>query len=200
MLRNALAFFAHLSLALLVALTAACLSGVYLGSVWTVGRMATFTNRDGNLGLALFVDDSADASGRVFEPFRDHEVVAGNVRASPGASSRGIRLAGLVIDAIPVAPAPTPLRAYRAFFPWWWWSGLLAALPAGRAALAWRRRRVRARRRGAGRCVRCDYDLRATPEAGGAVLDQCPECGAMPERASEQWAGSPRQPGAAAPT
>ncbi len=36
----------------------------------------------------------------------------------------------------------------------------------------------KARRRAErGLCVKCGYDLRATPEAGGPLLERCPECG-----------------------
>jgi hypothetical protein len=31
-----------------------------------------------------------------------------------------------------------------------------------------------------GLCPACGYDLRATPQAGGALLSRCPECGAVP--------------------
>lgn len=60
-----------------------------------------------------------------------------------------------------------------------WAAGVLLLLPV----LAWlylhrRSRRRRARER-AGLCRSCGYDLRATPEKGGVLLDRCPECGAM---------------------
>jgi hypothetical protein len=40
-------------------------------------------------------------------------------------------------------------------------------------SFAWRRRF----RIPEGCCPKCGYDLRATPEKGGALLSRCPECG-----------------------
>jgi hypothetical protein len=54
----------------------------------------------------------------------------------------------------------------------YWLLVLLFALPPAWWAIGWKRRR-NARRRAAGCCTRCGYDLRGTP-------DRCPECGAIP--------------------
>lgn len=64
-------------------------------------------------------------------------------------------------------------RQLRVHLPYWTLALLLgAALTAATARLTLGRRRQRRR---AGRCVRCGYDLRATPA-------RCPECGATPGR------------------
>lgn len=76
---------------------------------------------------------------------------------------------------------PWRARPYRGIvFRWWPLFLATAVLPAGQAAALWTRRRRRRREatlRSQARCVRCGYDLRATP-------NRCPECGASAEAAS----------------
>ena len=56
-------------------------------------------------------------------------------------------------------------QSWGVAFPMWIPAALFAAVPAGRLV-----RRLNRRRRAAGLCARCGYDLRATP-------GRCPECG-----------------------
>jgi hypothetical protein len=63
-----------------------------------------------------------------------------------------------------------PDTAWGVVFPAWLPFAATLILPAARAVLAWRPMRRRRLIR-AGLCVRCGYDLRASP-------DRCPECGA----------------------
>lgn len=58
---------------------------------------------------------------------------------------------------------------WEVLVPFWMLATVFAMLPAAHAAILVRRRRRR-RRAADGRCVRCGYDLRASPE-------RCPECG-----------------------
>ena len=61
------------------------------------------------------------------------------------------------------------MRRWNLMLPFWL-IGLAAAVPP----IGWLGRRLRTRRRrSAGRCAACGYDLRATP-------GRCPECGAEP--------------------
>ncbi len=66
--------------------------------------------------------------------------------------------------------------------PFWAVFGLTGVLSGLWVASAAGRRRS-ARRQAAGLCPACGYDLRATPDKGGALLDRCPECGAVPATA-----------------
>jgi hypothetical protein len=62
----------------------------------------------------------------------------------------------------------------QVWFPFWLLSLTTAAWPLASIGLLIRRR---LRLTGVGCCVNCGYDLRATPEVGGELLAQCPECG-----------------------
>jgi len=62
---------------------------------------------------------------------------------------------------------------------------LAAAWPLMSITLGVRRRARRRRRERIGLCRKCGYDLRATPEAGGALLERCPECGTEAVRISD---------------
>jgi hypothetical protein len=53
---------------------------------------------------------------------------------------------------------------------------VLAIPPAVALRMALRRRRT-GRRRAAGQCVTCGYDLRLTPDGEGSRSARCPECG-----------------------
>jgi hypothetical protein len=131
MIRRAFHFLSSLSLLLLAAMAAICLSGVYLGNVWTVGWMATFTNRGGDLGVAVFVDATRDPTGRPLAPWKHTEVVRGN--ASPLTSGSGVTLAGLVAAPMTLA-APGPV-GHVILIGWQWWSAALGLLPAVRLRL-----------------------------------------------------------------
>jgi hypothetical protein len=79
------------------------------------------------------------------------------------------------VEGLPPPPTIPTLRPPRDYaVPYWALIAAGAALPVGR--LAWlglgRNRRRRSRRRAAGLCVACGYDLRATP-------GRCPECGTI---------------------
>lgn len=88
---------------------------------------------------------------------------------------------------IPVpGPSGSGYTIQWAVVPCWAVALLAGALPAVVVA-RWLRSR---RRRRAGLCPNCGYDMRATPERGGAVLDRCPECGTPPSQAGRRANGA----------
>jgi hypothetical protein len=74
-------------------------------------------------------------------------------------------------------PAIREPKGYDVAAPHWAVAVASAVMPVRFGVRLWRTRQVR-RRRAAGRCLHCGYDLRATPREGGALLSRCPECGA----------------------
>jgi hypothetical protein len=78
--------------------------------------------------------------------------------------------------------APAWFTDWSVFFPHWAPVILFGLMPAA-ALILWLRRR---RAQQIGHCRRCGYDLRATPDEGGALLARCPECGC---EATERAAG-----------
>ncbi len=74
-------------------------------------------------------------------------------------------------------------QGHDLYFPYWFMALATAILPAWRFG-GWKRRRRRYRLVH-GLCINCGYDLRATPDAAGPLLECCPECGA-PAPASAQ--------------
>lgn len=57
-------------------------------------------------------------------------------------------------------------------------TGVLLLLPVASRLM------IRHRRSAAGRCTKCRYDLRATPDAPGPALNRCPECGGEVKRST----------------
>jgi hypothetical protein len=124
-------------------------------------------------GRVLFIQQSsagpADAShcGVFGSP---HSVVA----YSPPAVVRGAGFLGFAhaSQTFPSAAGTATVTSIP------FWAVIVATLILPLSAL---RRRLRDRRLiRQGRCRACGYDLRATPQEGGALLPRCPECGTIP--------------------
>lgn len=107
-----------------------------------------------------------ERSGKWFE-FRDPppDLPANAARVFPG---RQVSFAGFLFAS---RRLPNAIQTV-VLFPIFVVAALFAPLPLADVMLI-RRRRRRERRLAAGLCVRCGYDLRASP-------DRCPECGATP--------------------
>jgi len=118
-----------------------------------------------------------DQNRRRLEP---HEKRLSSARiqtmSDPRSAAAEFARATLDVEGLPPPPPIPTARPPRDYaVPYWWLIAAGAALPFGRLAwvgLGWNRRR-RSRRRAAGLCTACGYDLRATP-------GRCPECGQVP--------------------
>jgi hypothetical protein len=101
-------------------------------------------------------------------------------------------MGGWELTSVDVSDLPSPWRGWKDAFwfgrvsstqrsvrsrgivvPHWFLVILFATMPLTRLGLFIRRRR----RKVEGRCAKCGYDLRATPE-------RCPECGTAPDHAT----------------
>jgi hypothetical protein len=82
-------------------------------------------------------------------------------------------VAGFGADTYQVSSAGYPtVREFSVLLPSWFMLSLMSLLPA------WylhRRKKLAGRLSRPGHCLKCDYDLRATP-------DRCPECGTIPPK------------------
>ena len=66
---------------------------------------------------------------------------------------------------------------HHVYIPCWMIALIAGTWPLASLTLFFRRRSRRRRLARLGCCAKCGYDLRATPQAGGELLRQCPECG-----------------------
>jgi hypothetical protein len=99
-------------------------------------------------------------SGRIWRRDFDFHVIGGEIwRRSWGSASE--------------QPRPRGTIAYDIWIPYWGLALVTPILPLGWVLQSIVRQRA-ARRPGCGICVRCGYDLRATPQ-------RCPECGTVPK-------------------
>jgi hypothetical protein len=63
-----------------------------------------------------------------------------------------------------------------------WFLVLVFAVAPARWVFLYRRDQLRRRK---GLCRKCGYDLRATPDADGPLMQRCPECGHAVDSASQ---------------
>ncbi|HYE17335.1 MAG TPA: hypothetical protein VEA69_02765 [Tepidisphaeraceae bacterium] len=164
---------------------------------YSVLRMWAIGSSDG--GLAVFWSDY-DAKGNESYHGWHHNVSPGqhypslrlDIRTAEGESGYVIGGKRFQINrrSLPLGSRHIKFETLRVTMPHWAWASAFGVLPLAWVALTVRR--VRHRRRAARHCCQsCGYDLRATPDPGGAVLPTCPECG-TPRAGPAPKAGRPR--------
>ena len=99
-----------------------------------------------------------------------HSNVGGVLYISPSHGS----ISGIAISYTPPSPAKGQVAQIDGRMPYWVLVTLLSLLPILWIA-RFRRQRARDRLNPSEFCIRCGYDLRATPQ-------QCPECGVIPQK------------------
>jgi hypothetical protein len=102
----------------------------------------------------------------------DNAFAGGDARCFP--NEWGFAFRWDVDQPTPEWPYVAPWRARMVVVPWWLPTAGFSALPLYMIVRHWRRARFR--RLHPELCVRCGYDLRATPQ-------RCPECGGVPGQA-----------------
>ena len=162
------------SLALLVGVAVAWARSYFVPAVWHFGDAAVAWEVSSDRGTLVIERMARPMWNGVSGSW--HFAAEGGRPA--GVGPRWLRVENVRVVASPppsaadAAPGPVEYAAIRRVWcDYWVLVGLSVPLPA-----LWLVRRpgaLAARRRAAGRCARCGYELRATP-------DKCPECGTIP--------------------
>ncbi len=169
-------------------------AGLWVRSYWRLDAVALCStmkdqSRETGLGclsgsgLFMCERDNTQYSGRLHPPRQiqgwvvklgDHAATAGQIRRNFGSRFSFLGLGyGRLHSAVNVNGGALTTDTWSIMFPYWFICLLLALAPT--RWLVIKRRDIRNRPRHL--CKTCGYDLRATPDADGPLLERCPECG-----------------------